>query len=241
MRKKANEMTRLEAAEYIDQSVLKPEFNELEIRKYIQEGIDYGCKTVCVNPAALDIAAEMCKGTKTGVCVTCDFPFGLSPTVVKVMQAKYYCENWKIFELDFVANYGWIRSGKWDLVEADIKAVTDICHHYGTAVKVIFESDALTLEEVAKASEISAKVGVDFVKTSTGFFTGGRSDGATPEVLKVMFDAVKGKCKVKAAGGIRTRERFLEFIDMGVDRMGVGYKSTGTVLDTTIEDVRNGK
>jgi deoxyribose-phosphate aldolase len=99
----------------------------------------------------------------------------------------------------------------------------------------------LTLEEVAKASEISAKVGIDFVKTSTGFFTGGRSDGATPEVLKVMFDSVKGKCKVKASGGIRTRERFLEYIDMGVDRMGIGYKSTGLVLNTTIEDVRNGK
>lgn len=241
MRKKAIEMTRLEAASYIDQSVLKPEFTETEIRKYIQEGIDFGCKTVCVNPAALDIAAEMCKGTKTEVCVTCDFPFGLSPIEVKVMQAEYYCKNWKIFELDFVANYGWIRSGKWDLVEKEFKAVTDVCHKYGTAVKVIFETDALTLEEVAKASEISAKVGIDFVKTSTGFFTGGRSDGATPEVLKVMFDAVKGKCKVKASGGIRTRERFLEYIDMGVDRMGIGYKSTGLVLNTTIEDVRNGK
>lgn len=241
MSKKASELTRLEAAAYIDQSVLKPEFSETEIRKYVQEGIDFGCKTVCINPAALDIAAEMCEGTKTEVCVTCDFPFGLSPTVVKVMQAEYYCKNWKIFELDFVANYGWIRSGKWDQVEAEFKAVTDVCHKYGTAVKVIFETDALSLDEVAKASEISAKVGIDFVKTSTGFFTGGRSDGATPEVLKVMFDAVKGQCKVKASGGIRTRERFLEYIDMGVERMGIGYKSTGLVLNTTIEDVRNGK
>lgn len=241
MTKKASELTRIEAAEYIDQSVLKPEFSEEEIQKYIQEGIDFGCKTVCVNPAALDIAAEMTKGTTTKVCVTCDFPFGLSPTAVKVMQAKYYCENWDIFELDFVANYGWIRSGRWDLVEADIQAVTDVCHQCGTAVKVIFETDALTLDEIYKASEIAAKVGVDFVKTSTGFFTGGRSDGATPEVLGVMFDAVKGKCKVKASGGIRTRERFLEFIDLGVARMGVGYKSTGTVLNTTIDDIRSGK
>lgn len=241
MRKKASEMSRLELAQYIDQSVLKPEFSEEEIRKYVQEGIDFGCKTVCVNPSSLDIAFELCKGTKTEVCVTCDFPFGLSLTEVKVQQAEYYCKHYKIFELDFVANYGLIRSGKWDLVEADIKAVTEVCHRYGTAVKVIFETDALTLDEIRKASEISAKVGVDFVKTSTGFFTGGRNDGATPEALKVMFDAVKGRCKVKASGGIRTRERFLEYIDLGVDRMGIGYKSTGLVLGTTIEDVRNGK
>lgn len=241
MRKQANELTRQEAAKFIDQSVLKPEFNEAEIRKYIQEGIDFGCRTVCINPTSLDIATELCQGTATEICVVCDFPFGLSPTALKVAQAEYYCKNWKIFELDIVANYGWIRSGKWDMIEKEFKAITEVCHQYGTAIKVIFETDALTLEEVAKASEIAAETGVDFVKTSTGFFTGGRSDGATPEVLKVMFDAVKGKCKVKASGGIRTRERFLEYIDMGVHRMGIGYKSTGTVLNTTIEEVRNSK
>ncbi len=240
-RKKALEMTRQELAGYIDQSVLKPEFTQEEIRKYVQEGVDFGCRTVCINPTSLDIAAELTKGTETKICIVCDFPFGLSPTEVKVMQAKYYIENWDIFELDVVANYGWIRSGRWDLVEQDIKAVTDICHAHKVAIKVIFETDALTLDEVRIASEICAKVDVDFVKTSTGFFTGGRSDGATPEVLGVMFDAVKGKCKVKASGGIRSRERFLEYIDRGVDRMGIGYKSTGMVLGTTIEDVRSGK
>jgi len=239
MRKKAIDMTRQELAEYIDQSVLKPEFTEEEIRKYIQEGVDFGCKTVCINPTSLDIAAELTKGTATKICVVCDFPFGLSTTKVKVMQVHEYCKNWDIFELDVVANYGWIRSGRWDLVEEDLRALTEACHQYGTAVKVIFETDALNLDEVRKASEISAKVGVDFVKTSTGFFTGGKSDGATPDVLNVMFDAVQGKCKVKASGGIRTRERFLEYIDMGVDRMGIGYKSTGLVLGTTIEDVRS--
>lgn len=240
-KKKAIELTRLEAAEYIDQSVLKPEFNDDEIKKYILEGIEYGCKTVCINPTSLDIATELTKGTNTKICVTCDFPFGLSPTEVKALEAKYYVEHYDIFELDMVANYGWIRSAHWNLYEDDIKAVTAICHKHGTAIKVILETDALTLEEVRKACEIAAKVGVDFVKTSTGFFVGARNDGATTEVLKVMLDAVKGKCKVKASGGIRTRERFLEFIDLGVDRMGIGYKSTGTVLNTTIEDVRKEK
>ncbi|MGI6124875.1 MAG: deoxyribose-phosphate aldolase [Acetivibrionales bacterium] len=231
--KKASEMTVAELASYIDQSVLKPEFTEEEIRKYIQEGIDYGCRTVCINPSSLDIAREMTKGTKTEICVVCDFPFGTSTTKSKVMQAEEYCKEGDIFELDIVANYGWIKSGQWDKVEADIKAVTDVCHKYGTAVKVIFETDALTAEQVAKATETAIAAGADFVKTSTGFFTGGESKGATPEIIQVMMDAAKGRCKIKGSGCIRTREHFLKLIDMGIDRMGIGYRSTPVVLNLT--------
>ena len=126
--KKAADMTVKELAKYIDQSVLKPEFTEEDIRKYIQEGIDYGCATVCVNPSSLDIATEMCKDTETKVCVVCDFPFGLSTTRSKVIQAEEYCKNYNVYELDIVANYGWLRSGKLDKVVEDIKAVVDVCH-----------------------------------------------------------------------------------------------------------------
>ena len=175
--KKAQDMTVAELAAYIDQSVLKPEFTQAEIRRYIQEGIDFGCKTVCINPASIAIADAMCRGTQTKLCVVCDFPFGLSTTESKVMQADLYCKKGNIFELDMVANYGWIRSGMWGEVEKDIKAVSDVCHQYGTAVKVIFETDALTLEEVRKATETAIAAGADFAKTSTGFFTGGRCDG----------------------------------------------------------------
>mgnify|MGYP000190557622 CR=1 FL=1 len=121
--KKASEMSVKELAAYIDQSVLKPEFTQEDIRRYIQEGVDYGCATVCVNPASLDIAAELTRGTDTKICVVCDFPFGLSTTASKVLQAEEYCKRGDIFELDVVANYGWIRSGMWDEVRADIKAV----------------------------------------------------------------------------------------------------------------------
>jgi len=228
--KKAIEMSVAELAAYIDQSVLKPEFTVDEVEKYIKEGIDYGCKTVCINPVSLPIAGEMTKGTETGICVVCDFPFGLSTTRSRVLQAVEYCRSDDVFELDIVANYGFIRSGLWDDVREDLKAVNDVCHSYGTAVKVIFETDALTIDEVKKATEIAIEANSDFVKTSTGFFTGGRSDGATIEVLKAMMDVAKGRCKVKASGGIRTREYFLELIDLGVDRMGIGYKSTPVVL-----------
>ena len=229
--KKANEMTVQELASYIDQSVLKPEFTEAEIRRYIQEGIDFGCATVCVNPSSLPIAAEMTKGTKTGICVVCDFPFGTSTTHSKVLQAEEYCQNYQIQDLDIVANYGWIRSGKWNDVTKDISAVVEVCHKYGTNVKVIFETDALTVDEVKKACQCAIEAKADFVKTSTGFLTGHESHGATPEIIKVMLETCGDKIKVKGSGCIRTREHFLRLIDMGIDRMGIGYRSTPVVLN----------
>jgi deoxyribose-phosphate aldolase len=227
--KKAKDMTRSELAGYIDQSVLKPEFTQDEIGKYIKEGIDYGCKTVCINPASLPIARRLCKDSKTGICVVCDFPFGLSTTASKLKQAQIICEGRDIADLDLVSNYGWIKSGLWSEVEAELKAVVDLTHSFGTLLKVIFETDALTLDEVARATDIACGVGVDFVKTSTGFFSGGGS-GATVEVIKVMLDAAKGRCKVKGSGGIRDQAHFFTLIDMGIDRMGIGYKSTPVVL-----------
>ncbi|AST80205.1 TPA: deoxyribose-phosphate aldolase [Citrobacter farmeri] len=228
--KKAAEMSSQELGRYIDQSVLKPEFTLAEVKKYIQEGIDFNCKTVCINPAYLDIARKMCKGTNTGICVVCDFPFGASSTASKVKQAEIICQNGDVEDLDIVANYGFIRSGQWQEFEEDIQAVATVAHHYGTLLKVIFETDALTLEQVATATEHACRAGADFVKTSTGFYTGGESKGATPEVIQVMLDAAKGRCKVKGSGCIRTREHFLQLIDMGIDRMGIGYRSTPVVL-----------
>jgi deoxyribose-phosphate aldolase len=222
--KKAKDMSRLELAGYIDQSVLKPEFTQDEIRKYIKEGIDYGCKTVCINPASLPIARELCKGSETGLCVVCDFPFGLSSTASKLKQIQVICEEKDIADLDIVSNYGWIKSGLWSDVEAELKAAVDLTHSFGTLLKVIFETDALSLDEVARATDIACSLGIDFVKTSTGFFTGA-SKGATVEVIKVMLDAAKGRCKIKGSGGIRDQEYFFTLIDMGI-----GNKSTPVVL-----------
>jgi deoxyribose-phosphate aldolase len=228
--KKARDMSASELAAYIDQSVLKPEFTQGDIKQYIQEGIDYGCKTVCINPASLDIARGMCEGTKTGLCVVCDFPFGLSTTASKVMQIDEICKNGDIADLDIVSNYGWIRSGLWTEFEAEVRAVTGAVHKHGTIIKVILETDALTMDEVAKAADICCKAGADYIKTSTGFYTGGENRGAAFEVVKVMMDAARGRCKIKGAGGIRDREKFLQLIDLGIDRMGIGFKSTPVVL-----------
>ncbi|GHT93574.1 hypothetical protein FACS1894140_6690 [Spirochaetia bacterium] len=162
--------------------------------------------------------------------VVCDFPFGLSSTASKVLQIEEICKKGGVEDLDIVANYGWIRSGKWKEVEEELRVVTNATHKYKTFIKVIFETDALTLDQVARATDVACKAGVDFVKTSTGFYTGGESKGASLEVVKVMMDAAKGRAKVKGAGGIRDQAHFFELIDMGIDRMGVGYRSTPVVL-----------
>lgn len=236
--KKAAEMSERELASYIDQSVLKPEFTVEDIKKYSQEGIDFGCKTICVNPASLDIVAPMVRGTKTGICVVCDFPFGLSTTASKALQAEEYCRNYEIEDLDIVANYGRLRSGDLDYVTADIKAVVDVCHSYGTNVKVIVETDSLTIDQVKAGTRCAVAAGADFIKSSTGFYTGGEQRGATNEVVAAMIEAGEGRIKVKGSGAIRTREHFLELIDMGIDRMGVGYRSTSVVLGMSADEAR---
>jgi deoxyribose-phosphate aldolase len=237
--KKASEMSMQELAAYIDHSVLKPEFSQDEIRNCISDGIIFGCKTVCINPSALNIARELCKGTQTGICVVCDFPFGLSTTASKIKQADIICKEGDVEDLDVVSNYGWIRSGKWKEVETEFKEIANLAHSYGTILKIIFETDALTKEEVIRATDIACNVGVDFVKTSTGFFTGGANNGATPEIISWMMEAANGRCKVKGSGGIRDQASFFHLIDMGIDRMGIGYRSTSVVLGVSLADIKN--
>ena len=228
--KKAYEMSIRELAKYIDYSVLKPEFTEEEIIELTKDGVKLGCETICINPAYMDLCSPYVAGTETKLCPVCDFPFGCSSTASKVAQAEILCKYDNIGEIDIVANFGLIRSGKYDEVTADIKAVVDVCHKAGHPVKVIFETDALTEEQVRRTCKCCIEANADFVKTSTGFLTGHNNVGATPEIIKVMMEEVGDKCQVKGSGCIRTREHFLQLIDMGIDRMGVGYKSVPVVL-----------
>lgn len=237
--KKAAEMSVKELARYIDQSVLKPEFTQEDIRRYSQEGIDYGCATICINPSSLEMVSKMVEGTDTGICVVCDFPFGLSTTESKAKQAEEYCSKYKIEDLDIVANYGQLRSGNYDYVTEDIRAVVDVCHKYGTKVKVIIETDSLTMDQIRQGTRCAVAAGADFIKSSTGFFTGKENIGAAPEVVAAMMEAGEGKIKVKGSGCIRTREHFFQLIDMGIDRMGIGYRSTPVVLNCTPEEAKN--
>ena len=129
-----------------------------------------------------------------------------------------------------VANFGLIRSGKYDEVTKDLKACAEAAHKYGREIKAIFETDALTEEQIRKTCHCCMDAGIDFVKSSTGFLTGHELKGASVDVIKMMMEEVGDKCKVKGSGCIRTREHFLQLIDMGIDRMGVGFRSVPVVL-----------
>lgn len=228
--KKAEEMTVKELASYIDYSVLKPEFTEKEIIDLTKDGVKLGCATICINPGYIELCTPYVEGTETGLCPVTDFPFGTSATESKTTQIEIAAGYDTVSEIDVVANFGLIRSGEYEKVTADLKACADTAHKYGKELKVIFETDALTEEQIKKTCRCCMEAGADFVKTSTGFLTGYELRGAAPDVIQLMMDEVGEKCKIKGSGCIRTREHFLQLIDMGIDRMGVGYKSVPVVL-----------
>ena len=228
--KKAEEMTVKELASYIDYSVLKPEFTEEQIIELTKDGVKLGCATICINPGYIELCTPYVEGTETGLCPVTDFPFGTSSTESKTAQVEIAAGYDTVTEIDVVANFGLIRSGEYEKVTADLKACADTAHKYGKELKVIFETDALTEEQIKKTCRCCMEAGADFVKTSTGFLTGYELRGAARDVIQLMMDEVGEKCKIKGSGCIRTREHFLQLIDMGIDRMGVGYKSVPVVL-----------
>lgn len=228
--KKAEEMTVKELASYIDYSVLKPEFTEEQIIELTKDGVKLGCATICINPSYIELCTPYVEGTETGLCPVTDFPFGTSSTESKTAQVEIAAGYDTVTEIDVVANFGLIRSGEYEKVTADLKACADTAHKYSKELKVIFETDALTEEQIKKTCRCCMEAGADFVKTSTGFLTGYELRGAAPDVIQLMMDEVGEKCKIKGSGCIRTREHFLQLIDMGIDRMGVGYKSVPVVL-----------
>ena len=229
--KKAAEMSVAELAKYIDYSVLKPEFTEQEIIDLTKDGVRLGCATICINPGYMDLCEPYVRGSETMLCPVTDFPFGDSSTQSRVQQIEQVARYDTVKEVDVVANFGKIRSGKYDEVTEDIRACAEAAHRYGRELKVILETDALTEEQIRRACHCVVEGGADFVKTSTGFLTGHDAHGATPEVIALMMEEVGDKCKIKGSGCIRTREHFLKLIDMGIDRMGIGYKSVPVVLD----------
>lgn len=230
LNKKAAEMNLKELASYIDYSVLKPEFTPEEIIDLTKDGVKLECATICINPGYMELCNPYVEGTNTMLCPVVDFPFGTSSTKSRIEQIENVAVYDTVKEVDIVVNFGLVRAGEYDKVTEDLKACTEAVHKYGREIKVILETDALNEEQIRKTCQCCAEAGADFVKTSTGFLTGFEAKGAAPEVIAIMQDEVGGKCKVKGSGCIRTREHFLKLIDMGIDRMGVGYRSVPVVL-----------
>lgn len=219
-----------ELAKYIDYSVLKPEFTPRQIVDLTKDGVQLGCATICINPGYIELCEPYVKGSDTMLCPVVDFPFGTSSTKSKIKQIEIAAQYETVKEIDVVANFGKIRAGEFEQVQEDIRLCTEAVHKYGKEIKVIFETDALDEKQIRKVCRICVAQGVDFVKTSTGFLTGFELYGATLDIVKIMMEEVAGKCKIKGSGCIRTRQHFLDLIDLGIDRMGIGYRSVPVVL-----------
>jgi deoxyribose-phosphate aldolase len=217
-------MDKIEICRYLDHAVLKPEMTRDEAAAAIRMGVQYNVRTVCVRPCDIALAQELCRSSQTDVCCVLGFPHGSILPASKADEAKRYVDL-GVAEVDMVANYGWVRSGLWTQVQEDIEAVSRVTGSAGVALKVIFETAMLTLDQVAKTTEICVAAGAQFVKTSTGF----NGDGATEDGVRTMLRTAKGRIAVKASGGIRDAARAKLFIEIGCQRLGVGYSSTPAI------------
>jgi len=209
------EVTKMNIAKYIDHTNLKSYATKEDIIKLCEEAKKYGFYAVCVNPYRVKLAKEHLKGTDIKVASVIGFPLGATPTEVKVFEAKKALEN-GADELDMVTNIGALKDKDYEYVKKDIEDVTKVAHEKGAIVKVIIETCYLSEEEKEIACKLAMEAGADFVKTSTGFGTG----GATIEDVKLMRKVVGDKLGVKAAGGIRTYEEALAMINAGANRIG---------------------
>ncbi len=203
-------------AGYIDHTILKADAPQSVIERTCQEAIDYGFCSVCVNSYWIPLVAEKLKNTGVKVCTVVGFPLGAMSSRSKAFEAKEAVEN-GADEVDMVINIGEMKAGHYDKVREDIKAVRDAIGA-DTVLKVIIETCLLTDEEKVKASELSVEAGADFVKTSTGFSTG----GAKAEDIALMRKTVGENIGVKASGGIRTADDSRNMLEAGATRIGCG-------------------
>jgi len=198
----------------IDHTALKPDTTKEQIKKLCSEAIEYGFASVCVNPSYVELCSELLKDSSVKVCTVIGFPLGATTTAAKVFEASEAMGNGAT-EVDMVINIGAIKSGDFDFVKKDIAAIVQAAK--GKAiVKVILETCLLTEEEKIMSCKICKEVGADFVKTSTGFSTG----GATVDDIKLMRSIVKPNLGVKASGGIRDYETAKAMVDAGASRIG---------------------
>lgn len=201
-------------ASYIDHTLLKPEASVADIKKICDEAREHQFASVCVNPSYIKLVADALRGSGVTPCCVVGFPFGTHTPEAKAAEtAQAVAEG--ATEVDMVINVGAIKSGDWALVERDIAAV--VAAAAGKAgVKVILETCLLTDEEKVRACEISKQVGAAFVKTSTGYSTG----GATAHDVALMRKTVGNEMGVKASGGVRTYEDALTMLEAGANRLG---------------------
>lgn len=199
--------------DFIDHTNLRPTATIADIQKLCEEAKSYNFYAVCVNGCYVPIAKEALKNTPVKVAAVIGFPLGAMSTKAKVFEATDCIGN-GADEIDMVINIGWLKSKLYDAVREEIKAIKEAIGH--NVLKVIIETCYLTEEEKEIACALAIEGQADFVKTSTGFGTG----GATFEDVKLMKKIVGRKAKIKASGGVKDKETALKYIEMGVSRIG---------------------
>ncbi|MCM3215324.1 MULTISPECIES: deoxyribose-phosphate aldolase [Niallia] len=201
-------------AKMIDHTLLKADATKEQVKTLCEEAKEYSFASVCVNPTWVQYASELLAGTEVKVCTVIGFPLGATTSATKAFETANAIENGAT-EVDMVINIGALKDKNFDLVKEDIKAVVDAAK--GKALtKVIIETSLLTDEEKEKACVLAVEAGTDFVKTSTGFSTG----GATVEDIALMRKTVGPEIGVKASGGVRSSEDTEKMIEAGATRIG---------------------
>ena len=198
---------------YIDHTILKATASSSDVQKLCEEAIEHEFYSVCVNGCYVADAKHLLQGTDVKVAAVVGFPLGAMTTAAKVFEAKEAIEN-GASEIDMVINVAKLKDGEFEYVENEIRQIKEAIGD--NVLKVIIETCYLTDEEKVKACELSLVAKADFVKTSTGFGTG----GATYEDVKLMKSVVGDNAKVKASGGVRDKETAQKYVDLGAERLG---------------------
>ena len=198
---------------YIDHTILKATASSADVQNLCEEAIEHEFYSVCVNGCYVADAKHLLQGTDVKVAAVVGFPLGAMTTASKVFEAKEAIEN-GASEIDMVINVAKLKDGEFDYVENEIRLIKEAIGD--NVLKVIIETCYLTDEEKVKACELSLVAKADFVKTSTGFGTG----GATYEDVKLMKSVVGDNAKVKASGGVRDKETAQKYVDLGAERLG---------------------
>jgi deoxyribose-phosphate aldolase len=200
-------------ASYIDHTILKPAVSHIEINRICKEALEYGFAAVCVPPPFVVLA----KSSGVRVATVIGFPFGYSVSAAKLAEVEQALAD-GADELDIVINLVALKAGDWGGLETEMRALVEPIHGAGRLVKVIIESGVLTDEEIIRCCAIYGGLGVDFVKTSTGY----AEKGATVEAVRLMRAHLQSNVRIKASGGIRTYALARQLIDAGADRLGCG-------------------
>ncbi|MFR9281407.1 MAG: deoxyribose-phosphate aldolase [Peptoniphilus lacrimalis] len=201
---------------YIDHTLLKADATQESIKELCRQAKEYDFMSVCINSSNIELAKEELKGTDVKICTVIGFPLGATTTESKVFETTDAIEK-GADEVDMVLNIGALKSKNFDIVLRDISEVAKAAHNNGKILKVILETCLLEKDEIIKACQLSKEAGADFVKTSTGFSTG----GAKEEDVALMRKTVGDLMGVKASGGIRTLEKARLMIENGATRLGV--------------------